>query len=1004
MKDNGLKFGMQPFWFWNGGMKEEEIVRQIREMKEKGIPGFLIHPRQGMEIPYLSRTYFDRVKLAVQTAGELGMEVWIYDEYPYPSGVCGGEVILDHPEFLCKRLKREVREAKGGEEVKLFAPWGRVVLARAYRLENGVMDINDFIDLTEYVGTGYQQEVFQYSGLTKYNKKRYFTGDPGKLLCWTPPDGSYKIYLVTEVVMNHFKYFENFIDTLNPEAIRYFITLTHERYKKYVGNEFGKTIKGFFTDEVTAFPDKEPWSPLLPGKVMERYGIDLISCLPALWEDMGELSSKVRYAYWNTATDCFIESYDKTVYKWCENNHLLYIGEKPILRSKELEYVHMPGIDSGHQKTGSPAKMVTERYRSNGKMISSAAHFYDKPAALCEAGHSIGWGMTMQDLKWIFDWLAVQGVDFYVIHGFFYTTDGLKKHDAPPSAFFQMPWWEDASCLADYAQTLGGLLRSLKRQVKILVMDPVTSAWTSGREEQELLKSGFAGLQNRMLCEELDYYIIDPQLFAKGSVVSGRGKTEFWIHGEAYEVIVLPPMRNLEADACEKALEFALKGGKVGALSCIPFERIEESDRVKELERLFGLDGKAAWNAYKEGRPQASKASGTLFFGSDIENLIAWLKEQCPCGWRIAPLDGLGREGLPSIYGTDESGQNLLFLVNTTCMERKLEIRDPDGRCQVITMEGLESRRIEMEETVPDQVINLSLDGHMEFSLSGRNALRLAAWTAVLPDGQERKVEAAPLIDQLEAGEFLRPVRQKKYFGCPKELEFEGTQICYQTEFDCEGILQENDQTFYLVVEPETFLGEWQIEINGFRLREEDFVQKKIYLPTNLAADVTGALREGRNRIEVTLRTDLSYGGMRNPIYLFGDFRVAGAGSHFKLLPLIKKGRMENLAEAGLPFYYGEITFTKRIAGVNCGANPVSIRLDAPWLTDSVRLRIGDYETEPCAWRPYVFKVPGGLLGGEEVSLELVVKTSAIGLFEGQRFCPDSHSYEDVKPDLAPFR
>ena len=317
MKDNGLKFGMQPFWFWNGGMKEEEIVRQIREMKEKGIPGFLIHPRQGMEIPYLSRTYFDRVKLAVQTAGELGMEVWIYDEYPYPSGVCGGEVILDHPEFLCKRLKREVREAKGGEEVKLFAPWGRVVLARAYRLENGVMDINDFIDLTEYVGTGYQQEVFQYSGLTKYNKKRYFTGDPGKLLCWTPPDGSYKIYLVTEVVMNHFKYFENFIDTLNPEAIRYFITLTHERYKKYVGNEFGKTIKGFFTDEVTAFPDKEPWSPLLPGKVMERYGIDLISCLPALWEDMGELSSKVRYAYWNTATDCFIESYDKTVYKWC---------------------------------------------------------------------------------------------------------------------------------------------------------------------------------------------------------------------------------------------------------------------------------------------------------------------------------------------------------------------------------------------------------------------------------------------------------------------------------------------------------------------------------------------------------------------------------------------------------------------------------------------------------------------------------------------------------------
>ncbi|MBS6646060.1 MAG: hypothetical protein KH366_20990, partial [Clostridiaceae bacterium] len=116
-----LKLGMQPFWFWNGEMKEEEIVRQITEMKQKGIPGFMIHPRQGMEIPYLSREYFDRVKLAVQTAKENGMEVWIYDEYPYPSGICGGEVVLEHPEFLCKRLKKTVYEAEGKKEVRLFA-------------------------------------------------------------------------------------------------------------------------------------------------------------------------------------------------------------------------------------------------------------------------------------------------------------------------------------------------------------------------------------------------------------------------------------------------------------------------------------------------------------------------------------------------------------------------------------------------------------------------------------------------------------------------------------------------------------------------------------------------------------------------------------------------------------------------------------------------------------------------------------------------------------------
>ena len=38
-------------------------------------------------------------------------------------------------------------------------------------------------------------------------------------------------------------------DNLNPEAVRTFIGLTHERYRKRLGHQFGKTVKGFFTDE-----------------------------------------------------------------------------------------------------------------------------------------------------------------------------------------------------------------------------------------------------------------------------------------------------------------------------------------------------------------------------------------------------------------------------------------------------------------------------------------------------------------------------------------------------------------------------------------------------------------------------------------------------------------------------------------------------------------------------------------------------------------------------------
>ena len=185
--------------------------------------------------------------------------------------------------------------------------------------------------------------IFQLSGLTAYNRKRFFTGVASKYLYWTAPEGEWKVYVFIEEVMKHFKYFENFVDPLNPEAIRYFLQTTHEQYKKHIGDEFGKTVKGIFTDEVTAFPLSQPWSPLLPGLVKEKYGRDLIDVLPALTEDMGPETQRIRFEYWDTAADAFINSYDKQVYEWCEANHLMYIGEKPILLIQGAGVCPCPG-------------------------------------------------------------------------------------------------------------------------------------------------------------------------------------------------------------------------------------------------------------------------------------------------------------------------------------------------------------------------------------------------------------------------------------------------------------------------------------------------------------------------------------------------------------------------------------------------------------------------------------------------------------------------------------
>ncbi len=84
--------GFYPFWFWNSDLDEREIRRQIDEMAAQGVKGFFIHSRQGLSTPYLSDSFFRLVEAAIEAAKDRGLLVNLYDEYPYPSGVAGGDI------------------------------------------------------------------------------------------------------------------------------------------------------------------------------------------------------------------------------------------------------------------------------------------------------------------------------------------------------------------------------------------------------------------------------------------------------------------------------------------------------------------------------------------------------------------------------------------------------------------------------------------------------------------------------------------------------------------------------------------------------------------------------------------------------------------------------------------------------------------------------------------------------------------------------------------------
>lgn len=1009
-----VSFGLKPFWFWNGAMEDDEISRQVKEMADKNVRGFFIHPRQGLEIPYLSEEWFYKVGVAIEAAKKHDLEVWLYDEYPYPSGISGGEVTLAHPELKAQTLEHKTLIVDGPKHIEVELPWGETVLACAYPMEADKTIWEEATDLSEYIGIIRKEHIFQMSGLTNYNRKRYFTGDSAKRLSWDVPLGRWKIYMFIQTPVKHFKYFGEFIDPLNPDAIKYFIQTTHERYKKHFGGEFGHAIKGIFSDEVAPMGEIMPWSPMLPNIFYEQCGYPLVPMLPSLLEYMNEKTYRFRYDYFNTVTDAFIRSFDCQIRDWCHENGLLYVGEKPILRSSQLKYMDIPGIDAGHQKAGSLPEITSSNYRANPKILASAAHFYKKERALCECFHSIGWGMSMQDMKWMFDWLGVQGINTFVPHAFFYTTDGLTKHDAPPSSFFQMPAWDYMKDMSDYVTYLSRFVTEGERRIKILLLDPITSNWIAVGDLRDVgieLKKNFADLQRELLEQHWDFYVIDPELLNK-AIIKGN---KMFLNNECFDALILPPMLGMDDASFVKIKEYIENDGRIIAVSCLPTEGIGEAYEREWFNHVFNDIG-----------------NKNAIFISDIKEISVILDKILI---RDISIESEGRQNKNILAAHFElDGKDRYLCVNTSGQKQdvilKLRKNRYSGTPLNVWQLGFKDKRIALKYgldndyinlcasfepyasiflevdseydrdltsdiRVADAVYNVDADSHWEIETAS-NFLRMGEWELSIyqQDASDAmgcaNVICEPIIDQLNDGRFTVPVKIDSYFGCPKYLLLPQLKCSYRYSFNCDV-----QCPIWLVMEPNSIYGKWYIKVNESNFYPEDFVKKEFYLPSNLALDISKAVKSGCNSIQVFVEASRNFDGLVNPLYLCGAFYTYKEGERWELSLRPGKGRIMDTIGCGIPFYSGKITYKKAIWDLPCGKD-ILFKLEDKHIEGPVGLYVNDHSIGVRCWNPYIWHVDKAYIREGANDIAMQVTTTLLGLFEGEIFVPDEYGYRSI--------
>ena len=588
-KNPSVEFGIMPFWFWNGEMSYDEIAYQIREYKAKGCPGFYIHARFGVreELGYMNEDWLDRVKFTIETAQAEGLQIWIYDEYNWPSGTCGQTLMKDHPEMTNVYL-----ELVDGNLPGQFFTFMEGTDSRYNDLEQSEPVYACAIKLADLESGNY--EIVDLMPSLSFDK----------VITWEAPKGPWKLFYFIERKSTWYA------DVLNPETTKKFIEYTHERYKAYLDGDFAKQVKGFFTDEPAMHYFETgrdnfiiPWTHGMFKIFREHNGYDLKKNLPKLFFDCGGDTEQVRYDFWSTLTDQYEKSYFAQIEQWCTDHdvistgHLLY-EESLRMHSrvdgnlfKHLQHFHMTGVDHLYPRIGT-REMENEHVAL--KIASSAAHQNGSARLVCESMGGSYWDCTMERMKWIGDWEYVLGVNQFIPHGFHYTIEGERKRDWPPSMFCQFTWWEQYKQFNDYMTRLGYTLSGGDHVAKVAVLYPMNSIWANYMPNartkiSECIEREFNYMADRMLRLHIDYdYIDEDVLNTRTEIKDGK----LCIQGERYEMLLLPPCTHIKADTLSTMEAFVKAGGKLGGNALLPYRCIEgEADHFEDrIEALFGVN------------------------------------------------------------------------------------------------------------------------------------------------------------------------------------------------------------------------------------------------------------------------------------------------------------------------------------------------------------------------------------------------------------------------------
>ena len=598
-------YGEVPFYWWTGGeeLTKERLLWQLDQLSEASVLGLNIsynHTHKvtdstankgkdvlfGVSEPsnpeFMTDKWWDIWNWFSKELGKRNMGLGLDD---YVVGHKGAGYWADQVDkellsenYQGKLLVNEPVRLKGGDRFTKELS-GTTITAVAYPNTRGTYDYNKAVNLLE---------------LAENNK-----------INWLAPDDFNWEIICIETTKGYM---------IHPEHGNTLIKYYYQKFEDKLSPEARKGMNFFFQDELKVDIDNYVWSEDFALIFKDKKGYDIRPFLPALYFEIGDISTKIRLDYSDVMIELVEKRYFKPIFEWHWKRGLIFGCDN---WGRGLEPERYGDYFRATRWFSAPGNDAPRRGYSfiQTKVSSSVAHLYKRPRVWLEAYHSMGWNAQPSQIHFSTNKHYQFGANLLCLHGLYYSTHGGWWEWAPPDFHFRMPYWPHFKNWLKSAERLSYLLSQGQHVCDVAIMYPVAPLQAkNGGDKTEAFNTGEILFNSGM-----DFDFIDFQSLNRAEVSNNK----FSVSDENYQVLVLADMSAIHFSSLQKALEIFNKGGTVIGVGKLPVasdrKGANDTEIDKILKTIFGHSAKEAANLTK---PYIHKKVGVgIYFHTAEENM-----------------------------------------------------------------------------------------------------------------------------------------------------------------------------------------------------------------------------------------------------------------------------------------------------------------------------------------------------------------------------------------------